>query len=67
MYYFNRYGFASMGSKERQGIQRHVWKGNEDDLEQTLDECIDNRSDECIEPLQVLFIDFIIYFIFILL
>ena len=54
MYYFNRYGFASMGSKDRQGIQRHVWKGNENDLGQTLDQCVENRSNECIEPLQVL-------------
>ena len=26
MYYFQRYGFANMGSADRQGVQRHTWK-----------------------------------------
>lgn len=54
MYYFQRYGFASMGSKDRQGVQRHTWKGTEEDIKQTLDQCVQVQSDECTEPLQVL-------------
>jgi dermatan/chondrotin sulfate uronyl 2-O-sulfotransferase UST len=54
MYYFNRYGFASMGSQARQGVARHVWKGKEEDIDQTLDECIIKQSDECLEPIQVM-------------
>ena len=54
MYYFNRYGFDSMGSQARQGVARHVWKGKEDDIDQTLDECIIKQSDECLEPIQVM-------------
>jgi len=54
MYYFNRYGFASMGSASRQGVQRHVWQGKEEDIDQTLDECITKGSDECLEPIQVM-------------
>jgi len=54
MYYFNRYGFSSMGSQARQGVQRHVWKGKEDDINQNLDQCIQKQSDECMEPIQVM-------------
>ena len=54
MYYFNRYGFSSMGSAARQGATRHVWKGKEEDMDQTLDECIIKQSDECLEPIQVM-------------
>jgi len=54
MYYFQRYGFANMGSADRQGVQRHTWKGTEEDIKQTLDECVTRESDECTEPLQVL-------------
>lgn len=54
MYYFQRYGFASMGSADRQGVQRHTWKGTEEDIQQTLDQCVENMSEECTEPLQVL-------------
>ena len=54
MYYFQRYGFASMGSADRQGVQRHTWKGTEEDIHQTLDQCVENVSEECTEPLQVL-------------
>jgi len=54
MYYFNRFGFASMGSKDRIGQSRHVWKGKESDISQSLDECVENMSDECHHPLQVL-------------
>jgi len=54
MYYFNRYGFASMGSQARQGAHRHVWKGQDGDVDQTLDQCIERESDECMEPIQVM-------------
>ena len=43
-----------MGSADRQGVQRHTWKGTEEDIKQTLDECVERESDECTEPLQVL-------------
>lgn len=54
MYYFQRYGFASMGSADRKGVQRHSWKGTEEDIAQTLDMCVENLADECTEPLQIL-------------
>jgi len=54
MYYFQRYGFASMGSADRQGVQRHTWKGTEEDIKQTLDMCVAAEAEECTEPLQVL-------------
>ncbi|CAG5096596.1 Oidioi.mRNA.OKI2018_I69.XSR.g14693.t1.cds [Oikopleura dioica] len=54
MYYFNRYGFKSMGSKDRQGVQRHSWKGTEEDIARTLDMCMEEQNEECTEPLQVL-------------
>ena len=43
-----------MGSKDRIGQSRHVWKGKESDISQSLDECVENMSDECHHPLQVL-------------
>jgi len=54
MYYFNRYGFKSMGSADRQGVVRHSWKGTEEDIKRTLDMCIEQQGEECTEPLQVL-------------
>lgn len=35
VYYFQRYGFAQMGSDKRQGA-RHTWKGSQEDFDQTL-------------------------------
>lgn len=43
-----------MGSKDRIGQSRHVWKGKESDISQSLDECVESMSDECHHPLQVL-------------
>lgn len=54
MYYFNRYGFKSMGSAARQGAVRHSWKGTEEDIARTLDMCMEQQGEECVEPLQVL-------------
>jgi len=54
MYYFNRYGFKSMGSAARQGAVRHSWKGTEEDIVRTLDMCMEQQGEECSEPLQVL-------------
>jgi len=54
MYYFNRYGFKSMGSAARQGAVRHSWKGTEEDIKRTLDMCMEQQGEECTEPLQVL-------------
>lgn len=54
MYYFNRYGFKSMGSEARQGAVRHSWKGTEEDIARTLDMCMEEQGEECTEPLQVL-------------
>jgi len=54
MYYFNRYGFSSMGSADRLGATRHSWKGDQSDYEQTLDDCVQNNKLECTEPQQVL-------------
>ncbi|CAG5103976.1 Oidioi.mRNA.OKI2018_I69.chr1.g1026.t1.cds [Oikopleura dioica] len=48
VYYFQRYGFEKMGTDERQGA-RHTWKGSEEDFEQTLDQCVQRKSDECFE------------------
>jgi len=53
VYYFQRYGFAKMGTDERQGA-RHTWKGSQEDFDQTLDECVAKKSDECFEPTQVM-------------
>jgi len=54
MYYFNRYGFKSMGTEARQGATRHSWKGTEEDIARTLDMCMEEQGEECTEPLQVL-------------
>lgn len=54
MYYFNRYGFKSMGTEARQGAVRHSWKGTEEDIARTLDMCMQEQGEECREPLQVL-------------
>jgi len=53
-YYFQRYGFMDMGSDARKGESRHVWMGTADEVDQTLDECVERRSDECIEQVQVM-------------
>jgi hypothetical protein len=39
VYYFQRYGFAKMGTDERQGA-RHTWKGSQEDFDQTLGKTI---------------------------
>ena len=52
--HIGKYGLASMGSKDRIGQSRHVWKGKESDISQSLDECVESMSDECHHPLQVL-------------
>ena len=52
-YYFKRFGFAKMGADDRQGA-RETYKGSEEDFEQTLDECVAKKSDECFEMNQVM-------------
>ena len=44
MYYFHRFGFAEMGTDERQGAVRHSWKGSQEELDQTLDQCVNSQS-----------------------
>jgi dermatan/chondrotin sulfate uronyl 2-O-sulfotransferase UST len=47
-YYFNRFGWGLSS-----GARRQTWK-NDEEKDQTLDECVANGSEECIESLQVM-------------
>ncbi|CAG5099159.1 Oidioi.mRNA.OKI2018_I69.XSR.g16304.t1.cds [Oikopleura dioica] len=47
-YYFNRFGWGLSS-----GARRQTWK-NDQEKDQTLDECVANGSEECIESLQVM-------------
>ena len=47
-YYFNRFGWGLSA-----GARWQTWK-NDTDINQTLDECVENKSDECIDSLQVM-------------
>ena len=42
-YYFNRFGWGLSA-----GARRQTWK-NDEDINQNLDDCVQNKSDECIE------------------
>lgn len=58
MYYFQRFGFADMGTDERLGAVRHSWKGTLEDQDQTLDECVNSESQECTDANQVMVVYF---------
>ena len=47
-YYFNRFGWGLSA-----GARRQTWK-DEADINQTLDDCVDKKSEECIDALQVM-------------
>jgi len=47
-YYFNRFGWGLSS-----GARRQTWKTDKE-KDQTLDECVENGSEECIESLQVM-------------
>ena len=58
MYYFHRFGFAEMGTDERLGAVRHSWKGTQEEMDQTLDQCVANQSQECTDAMQVMVVYF---------
>jgi len=58
MYYFHRYGFAEMGTDDRLGAVRHSWKGSTEEMEQTLDQCVNTKSQECTDAMQVMVVYF---------
>ena len=47
-YYFNRFGWGLSS-----GARRQTWK-NEAEINQTLDDCVEKKSEECIDALQVM-------------